>query len=142
MIIVDTGPLVALVNETDRAHTACQEWYRSVDPRHLIVPAPVLSEVCYLVEKHLGPAVEADFIDDLANGSYGNVVGPSTSDLRRMAELIRQYAGFPLGGCDASVVALAERYSFSRICTLDRRHFTAIRPRHIPAFELLPEALP
>ena len=45
---------------------------------------------------------------------------------------------FPLGGTDASVVALAERLGAEAVVTLDRRHFGAVRPRHRKAFELLP----
>jgi hypothetical protein len=43
-----------------------------------------------------------------------------------------------LGGTDASVVSLAERFKTDIILTLDRRHFGAIRPRHCDAFRLLP----
>lgn len=50
----------------------------------------------------------------------------------------RTISGFPLGGTDASVVALAERLDAPMIVTLDRRHFTAITPRHRDAFELMP----
>jgi predicted nucleic acid-binding protein len=49
------------------------------------------------------------------------------------------YRDFPLGGVDASVVALAERLNTDLVVTLDRRHFPAIRPRHVPAFRLLPD---
>jgi len=42
-------------------------------------------------------------------------------------------------GPDASVIALAERLETDTIITLDRRHFGAVRPRHCPAFRLLPE---
>jgi predicted nucleic acid-binding protein len=43
-----------------------------------------------------------------------------------------------LGGTDASVIALAERHQVTRIATLNRRHFHVVRPRHTPAFTLLP----
>ncbi len=56
-----------------------------------------------------------------------------------MAELMRQDADFPLGAPDASIVALAERLETDVIITLDRRHFSAIRPRHCEHFRLLPE---
>jgi len=46
-----------------------------------------------------------------------------------------------LGTTDASVIALAERLEITEIATLDRRHFTAVRPRHVEAFTLLPERL-
>jgi predicted nucleic acid-binding protein len=55
-----------------------------------------------------------------------------------MAELVAEHADFPLGGTDASVVALAERLDAHVVVTLDRRHFGAVTPRHVAAFELLP----
>jgi hypothetical protein len=36
------------------------------------------------------------------------------------------------------VIALAERHGATRVATLDKRHFTVVRPRHAPALELLP----
>ena len=55
-----------------------------------------------------------------------------------MAELVGTYADFPLGGTDASVIALAERIGAGLVITLDRRHFAAVKPRHCDAFVLLP----
>lgn len=55
-----------------------------------------------------------------------------------MAELVEEYADFPLGGTDASVIALAERLDAGIAITLDHRHFGAVRPRHRDALELLP----
>lgn len=60
------------------------------------------------------------------------------TDFERMAQLVDQYADFPLGGSDASVVAIAERRSITTILTTDRRHFSAVRPQHVEAFDLLP----
>lgn len=58
-----------------------------------------------------------------------------------MAELVRQYDDLPLGTTDASVIALAERLGVTEVATLDRRHFTVVRPRHVSALTLLPEHL-
>ncbi|MEY9998160.1 putative nucleic acid-binding protein [Streptomyces sp. V4I8] len=55
-----------------------------------------------------------------------------------MSELVLQYESLPLGGTDACVVALAERYDTPRVATVDRRHFTVVQPRHTPAFDLYP----
>jgi predicted nucleic acid-binding protein len=55
-----------------------------------------------------------------------------------MAELVERYADFPLGGTDASVIALGERLEAATIVTLDRRHLGAVVPRHREAFALLP----
>jgi uncharacterized protein len=59
-------------------------------------------------------------------------------DWRRAAELVTRYADMPLGAVDASVVAVAERLGLAEIATIDRRHFSVVRPRHIDAFTLLP----
>jgi predicted nucleic acid-binding protein len=52
--------------------------------------------------------------------------------------LVTTYADLPLGTTDATVIALAERLGVREIATLDRRHFTVVRPRHVPALTLLP----
>ena len=44
----------------------------------------------------------------------------------------------PLGGTDASLIAVAERLGATRIATLDRAHFSIVRPAHCDAFELSP----
>ena len=62
----------------------------------------------------------------------------AASDLDRMVELVEKYADFPLGLVDASVIAVAERLGAREIATLDRRHFSAVRPAHVQAFTLLP----
>jgi len=67
-----------------------------------------------------------------------DVEGPAREDFERIAELVEHYANFPLGGADASVVALAERTGAGIVITLDHRHFAAVKPRHIGAFDLLP----
>ncbi|HET6859230.1 MAG TPA: hypothetical protein VFH94_19350 [Streptomyces sp.] len=48
------------------------------------------------------------------------------------------YADFPLGTVDASVVAVAERLGLQEVATIDRRHFSAVRPKHVRALTLVP----
>ncbi|MGQ4596408.1 PIN domain-containing protein [Nocardia sp. R6R-6] len=60
-------------------------------------------------------------------------------DWLRMAELVARYWHWPVGTADASVVATAERLDITRIATVGRRLFAAIRPGHTAAFELLPQ---
>jgi predicted nucleic acid-binding protein len=136
VIVCDTGPLVAALNADDKHHAASRDlMLRFQGP--LVVPAPVLTEVCYLTATRLGPQVEASFLDSLAAGEL--VLEATTSaDLARMADLVRTYADFPLGAVDASVVAVAERLGVTRIATIDHRHFHVIRSVHCEAFELLP----
>ncbi|WTY93308.1 hypothetical protein OG589_39230 [Sphaerisporangium sp. NBC_01403] len=54
-----------------------------------------------------------------------------------MSLLVEAYAGLPLGAVDASVIAVAERLGITEVATLDRRHFTVVRPWHTTALVLL-----
>ena len=85
----------------------------------------------------LDPAVEAAFLEALARGEL-IVEATTAQDFARMADLVRQYADFPLGTADASVIAVAERLGATHVATIDHRHFRAVRPAHCAAFELLP----
>lgn len=101
------------------------------------MPQLVVTEVAYLLETRLGPDSEVRFLGDLAAGNFlTEPVLPG--DWLRIAELVAEYADLPLGTVDASVVAIAERLGASVIATLDRRHFTVVRPAHVAAFEILP----
>jgi predicted nucleic acid-binding protein len=62
----------------------------------------------------------------------------SAGDWLRIAELVATYRDLPLGTVDASVVAAAERRGTHTIATIDRRHFSVVRPAHTPAFDLVP----
>jgi len=134
LAVVDAGPLYAAADADDEDHDACVAALSDSGLR-LVVPALVVAEATYFVGRRLGPEAEAAFLRGLAGL---DVEGPGEVDLVRMSELVEEYADFPLGGTDASVVALAERLEAEMIVTLDRRHFGAVRPRHRAAFELLP----
>lgn len=133
--IVDAGVLVA---SADRASDANVSVLRTLGDQtlELVIPALCVAEAAYLIEREQGPAVEAAFVETL---SAFEVVAPEPGDWKRIATLIRQYANFPIGATDASIVALAERLGTDTLITLDRRHFAAIVPAHCPAFRLLPE---
>jgi hypothetical protein len=132
--IVDSGPLVAVANAADPAHRACLETLQRPGLR-LVIPALCVAEASYLIQNRRGPAIEARFLRGLEGF---DVQAPVAQDWPRIGELVEQYADFPLGGTDASVVALAERLRTEIVITLDRRHFAAIRPRHCERFHLLP----
>lgn len=101
------------------------------------MPAPVVAEVGYLLGRAGGARIEAAFLRSIAQGVL-SVVDLQIGDYGRMAELVETYADFPLGTTDAAVIAVAERLGVSEIATLDRRHFHAVRPRHVQAFTIVP----
>ncbi len=61
------------------------------------------------------------------------------ADWRRIVELLDEYADLGLGTVDASVIAACERLGVTELATLDRRHFSVVRPRHCEALTLLPD---
>lgn len=107
-------------------------------PEPLLAPTLVITEVVYLIGSRLGPEAEVRFLGDLASGDIG-VEPVAASDWIRIAELVHQYQDLPLGSVDASVVAAAERLGEHTIATLDRRHFSIVRPASGNAFSLLPD---
>ena len=139
MIVCDTGPLVAAALHNDDDHHAAVELFTSLHlaGRSMLVPGPVVAEVGYLLAREAGAAVEATFLRSLAAGDF-TLIELTVDDLNRMADLVERYRDLPLGTTDASVIAVAERLGVDEIATLDRRHFTVVRPAHRPAFALLP----
>ena len=134
LAVVDAGPLYAAADGDDQDHEACRAVLSRADLR-LVVPALAVAEATYFVGRRLGAPAEAAFLRGL--GAL-DVEGPSPEDFARIAQLVETYADFPLGGTDASVIALAERVGAGIVVTLDRRHFAAVKPSHRDAFQLLP----
>lgn len=126
VVIVDTGVLFALADKRDKHHVSCTRWLLTA-PEQLLVPQPVLGEVCYLIGEHCGAEVEARFLESLGPAGRFTLLPLVPHDALRMAELVRQYRDLPLGGTDAAVLATAERLAVTTVATVDRRHFTIVR---------------
>lgn len=134
-MIIDTGVLYALADRSDKHHKAARRLFEGKAAR--VVPEPVVVEVDWLILERLGVEAEVAFLQAIAAGNP--VVESTTHDDRtRAAELVAQYREAEIGYVDAVVVAIAERLRDRVVATVDRRHFSAIRPRHTTAFQLLP----
>ena len=97
----------------------------------------MITEVVYLLSTRVRTDAEIRFIGDVAAGNL--IAEPvSAGDWLRIAELVGAYRDLPLGAVDASVIAAAERLDVHQVATLDRRHFTVVRPAHVAALELVP----
>lgn len=136
MILVDTGPLVAAANRNDTHHEASVSAL-AMARRPRLVPGLVIAEVCYLLARDAGTAVEAGFLRSFGTG-FLTVADLTVPDLDRSAELVEQYADLPLDATDACLVALAERLGIVELATLDRRDFSVVRLRHVTRLELIP----
>jgi uncharacterized protein len=137
MLVVDAGPLVAAAATADRNHERCVDVLANA-ARPLIVPSLVVTEVAYFLADRIGHPAEQAFARSLRDGEL--LVEPvEPFDWARISELLHQYQDLPLGIVDASVVAACERLGIETLATLDRRHFSVVRPRHCGALALLPD---
>ncbi|CAN5907979.1 hypothetical protein BH23ACT2_BH23ACT2_21590 [soil metagenome] len=135
-LVLDTGPILALLDANDRYHASCVQMTRTTTET-LVVPAATLVEVDYWVRKRLTLAVWRAFVEDLADGAY-RLEGPTAADVVRAGEIEEQYADLEIGFVDASVIALCERLGEPKVATLDHRDFSVVVPHHVGALELLP----
>src|SRR3989442_190219 len=97
----------------------------------------LLAEIDYLLTARLGTDASLDFLESVDSGAF-TLVAPSSEDLARCRELIRQYRDLSLGLADATVIATAERLKIQRAFTVDERHFRAIQPHGLGHFIILP----
>ena len=136
-LILDTGPLYASLDRSDADYTACRKLIEESD-EPLVVPGPVLVEVDCWVHVRLHPGVLVALLDDIVAGAY-RVEELQSEDYRRIREVCDRYADADVGFVDAAVLAVVERLNEPKLATLDHRHFSVLRPRHIDALRLVPE---
>ncbi len=135
IVVVDSGPLVAAYNTRDTYHEPCKRLFQRRD-LEFVVPALCVGEAAFVIGARVDWRAEAGFVR--IAGAF-DLRLPQSDDWTAIAATIERYNDFDIGVVDASVMVLAERLGTRLIATLDRRHFLAIRPRHVEAFTLLPE---
>lgn len=124
------------MDRDDAWHARVRAWWlRSRED--VLVPVMVLPEVAYLLGRRIGPEAELAFTRAIIDGEFV-LEGLAPEDVERAAELMGIYIDTPLGLVDACVVAAAERLDIVNVLTVDRRHFSLVRPRHVPSLKLLP----
>ncbi len=122
LITLDTSGLFALLNRRDRHHEQVKKAFVE-DAGPYLVPAGILAEIGYMIERRLGLEVLTAFVSDLETGRF--VLECGEEDLGRIGDLVRRYEDLPLGFADASVISCAERNG-GRVLTLDLRHFGVV----------------
>jgi uncharacterized protein len=133
-ILVDAGPLVALIEPTDRHHRAAVDALDTLsDP--LVTVWPAYAEAMYLLgdsersQHALWSMVEVGGLD---------FVDLSAADAPRMRVLMQTYRDHPMDVADAALVRVAERDKLQRIFTFDRRHFEVYRLNRRERFTVIP----
>ena len=139
MLLVDTGVLLAAADDADPDHGRCAA-ARGGQGDPLVTTALVVAETGYLIDRQLGPVAEAAFYRSIAAGDL-RIETLTERDWSRISELVEQYSDLPLGGTDASLLAVSEKLGLTTLATLDRRHFNVVRPVHVRALELVPSGV-
>lgn len=125
MILVDTGPLVALFDPKDPSHRRCREILKTLrEP--LLTTVPVLTEAFHMLSPG---STGADRLRDFIVRGGATVWSFDATSLQRAFELMEQYADHPMDLADASLLAAAEVFATTRVFTIDRRDFQTYRIR-------------
>ncbi len=122
LITLDTSGLFTLLNRKDEDHERVRAAFIQ-DKGPYLVPAGILAEISYMIERRLGEKVLEAFVADLEARRF--VLECGEDDFGRIRELIGRYADLSLGFADASVISCAERNG-GKVLTLDLRHFGVV----------------
>lgn len=134
MILVDAGPLVALVDADDQYHKKCVAALK-VMREPLVTVWPPVTEAMYLLGDL--PKAQEALWEMLARGVL-QLLPLDLTDITRMRELMSKYADRPMDLADAALVRVAEREGIRKIFTVDREDFGVyrlhgrVRPTIIP----------
>jgi len=133
-VLVDTGPLVAILSERDQYHRLCVDALREL-PGPLFSSWPVITEAAWLLRRE-ARAVE-QLLGSLGKG-FVELLPLGSVDAPAMAEIMKKYADQRPQLADVSLVYLAQRDGFESVFTLDQRDFSVYRGAKGKGFELVP----
>ncbi len=133
MILIDTGPIVALFDKEDDSHAACHNIVKNINSP-LITTIPVLTEAFYLLS--FSWHIQDDLWGFVTQGNL-QIYNFDRTLLKTCRELMKQYHDLPMDFADASLVAAADAENINTIFTLDM-DFKIYRTKKNRHFKLLP----
>ena len=137
MILIDTGPIVALFDQDDRRHSLCLDILKAIrEP--LLTTWPVLAECFYLL--NFSWEVQDSLWLFIRRGGI-NLYDLKKEDLLRCHDLMKQYNDLPMDLADATLVTLADALDISKIFTLDHKDFSIYRFKQKRRFTLIPSKI-
>ncbi len=133
-VLVDAGPLIALLDRRDEHHEAVVRAVESIqDP--LVSVWPAIVEAMYLLASSW--TAQKALWEILETGAIF-LMPLDEADVPRMKKLMEKYRDLPMDLADAALVRVAEREDIRRVLTLDRRDFSVYRLARKGPFTLLP----
>jgi predicted nucleic acid-binding protein len=133
-VLIDAGPLVALVDRSDEWHSLCRRTFEDLDAS-LTTVWPAVTEASHLL-KHVERG--QDNLLRLVESEAFRLARLDRDDVLRIRELMLKYHDLPMDLADAALVRVAERDQIRQVFTLDRRDFEVYRPARIARFRILP----
>lgn len=134
-ILLDTGPLVALLTATDSHHRLCVDTFASLAPP-LFTCWPVLTEAAWMLRKQARPL---DRIADAHAAGLFEILPLENDCLTEIATIMRRYEDAGLQLADAALAYLAERENIRAVFTLDRRDFSILRLKRNRVLRIIPD---
>lgn len=114
-VVIDTGPIVALLNRNDAQHDWTRAVLERVEPPLLTCEA-VLSEACFLLRRIQGG--QAAVLELVARGVV-NVAFSLAREVALVRKLMTRYASVPMSLADACLVRMSELDEKATVLTLD-----------------------
>ncbi len=136
MTLIDTGPLLALLNRRDAHHALCSRTLKILPRRPLLTTWACFAEAMHLLKMRVGYRGQAD-LWALRSQGFLALHAPADDEIDRMAELMDRYHDLPMDLADASLVAAAERLGVRTLFTLDA-DFRVYQLADGSALELVP----
>jgi hypothetical protein len=133
MIVVDTGPIVALFDKNDNYHGVCHNIIRTLK-MPLATTVPVLTEAFYLLS--FSWQLQDDLWEFIVGGNL-QIYNLGRDLLKTCRELMRKYHDLPMDFADASIVAMTNAENIRTIFTLDK-DFKVYKTKQNKHFKLLP----
>ncbi|MDR3703885.1 MAG: PIN domain-containing protein [Candidatus Sulfopaludibacter sp.] len=133
-LLIDTGPIVAILLDSDEHHDACVEQLRSIRGP-LLTCWPVITEAAWLLRAY--PEAIRRLLASFRGRPF-DVLPLDETDLPAIAAILAKYARLGIQLADASLVHLANREQVESIFTLDRRDFGVLRLAHGKKMRLIP----
>jgi uncharacterized protein len=116
-VLLDTGPIVALLSRNDTNHARAKELFADTLPPFRCCEA-VLAEACFLMRK-VAPAGPAEVLALAARGVLTIDINAS-ENWTALASIMKKYADRPISLADACLIRCAEIHGEGRIATFDR----------------------